>query len=352
MKIHLLSGFLGSGKTTAIRTAAGVLMRSGVKTGVITNDQGIRLVDGGFLHAAGIPGRQVMNGCFCCNYSDLDRQIESMTVIEQPEVIFAESVGSCTDIVATVLKPLCRYRPESATTLSVVCDGLLLKMLLLEAQTLFGPEVEYIYWKQIEEASLLLLNKTDLLATDEIRKLEIAIGRRFGPKRILPLLATSEKSVTAWLTELSQSEATPGLSPDVNYDLYAAGEAMMGWLDMDILVKSDRSDAGSVARELIATIGSRIRTWEYPVGHIKWLIDDREKISLTATDSRFHFPELPAATQVKLLLNARVQTLPAKLTDIVNGSMTSVAADTGAQISAASHSAFQPGYPRPEHRMA
>jgi len=44
MKIHLLSGFLGSGKTTAIQSACRILQERGIKAAVITNDQGIRLV--------------------------------------------------------------------------------------------------------------------------------------------------------------------------------------------------------------------------------------------------------------------------------------------------------------------
>ncbi|MDP4213786.1 MAG: GTP-binding protein, partial [Bacteroidota bacterium] len=155
MDIHLLSGFLGSGKTTAIQCASRLLIEKGIKTGVITNDQGIRLVDLDFFKHLGIPGRQVIGGCFCCNYQDLDDQIQSLTEAEQPDVIFAESVGSCTDIIATVLKPLRQYRPQSRITLSVFADALLLHMLLIEGITLFDESVQYIYNKQLEEAAIV-----------------------------------------------------------------------------------------------------------------------------------------------------------------------------------------------------
>src|SRR6185436_10141252 len=78
MKIHLLSGFLGSGKTTAIQMAAKRLIASGVKTGVITNDQGLKLVDGDLIQSLHIPGRQVVNGCFCCNYEQLEGAVDSL----------------------------------------------------------------------------------------------------------------------------------------------------------------------------------------------------------------------------------------------------------------------------------
>src|SRR4051812_6642060 len=112
MKIHLLSGFLGSGKTTAIQHACYHLLQEHNKVGVITNDQGIKLVDANFFESLSIPNRKVINGCFCCNYNELDGAIQSLIATNNPDVIFAESVGSCTDIVATVLKPLQRLRRD------------------------------------------------------------------------------------------------------------------------------------------------------------------------------------------------------------------------------------------------
>ncbi len=57
MKIHLVTGFLGSGKTTAMQHACLTLLQQGIKTGVITNDQGIKLVDGDFFKSLNIAGR-------------------------------------------------------------------------------------------------------------------------------------------------------------------------------------------------------------------------------------------------------------------------------------------------------
>ena len=128
MKIHLLSGFLGSGKTTAIQYACRALLQQHIKTGVITNDQGIKLVDGNFFDSIKIPNRKVVNGCFCCNYNDLEYNIRSLIETNETEIIFAESVGSCTDIVATVLKPLLRFRPDAHVTVSIFADVRLLTL--------------------------------------------------------------------------------------------------------------------------------------------------------------------------------------------------------------------------------
>ena len=52
MNLHLVGGFLGSGKTTAIISAARLLMASGKRVAIITNDQGKYLVDTAFFRAA------------------------------------------------------------------------------------------------------------------------------------------------------------------------------------------------------------------------------------------------------------------------------------------------------------
>src|SRR3954467_4033137 len=154
MKIHLLSGFLGSGKTTAIQHACYHLLQQHIRVGVITNDQGIKLVDGNFFQSLGIPNRQVVNGCFCCNYNNLDASVQSLIATNNPDVIFAESVGSCTDIVATVLKPLEHLRKKVQVSLSTFADVRLLQMVLLGNSQLFDENVRYIYNKQLEEAEI------------------------------------------------------------------------------------------------------------------------------------------------------------------------------------------------------
>jgi G3E family GTPase len=101
MKLHLVGGFLGSGKTTAIIQAARVLMQHGLRVGVVTNDQGKYLVDTAFFRLADIPAVEVSGGCFCCNYPNLDKSLDELVESARPDVIFAESVGSCADLVAT-----------------------------------------------------------------------------------------------------------------------------------------------------------------------------------------------------------------------------------------------------------
>ena len=110
--IVLIGGFLGAGKTTLILAAAQLLQRRGVPVAAVLNDQAADLVDTQFVQSQGIVTDQVAGGCFCCRFPDLLASIRELQATAAPDIILAEPVGSCTDLAATVLRPLQTYHPD------------------------------------------------------------------------------------------------------------------------------------------------------------------------------------------------------------------------------------------------
>src|ERR1700744_3519776 len=146
LKLFLVGGFLGSGKTTAIGQAVQYLLKDGRKVGVITNDQGVQQVDTRFIMGQRIPSGEVANGCFCCPYNELEKNLESLQQLEQTEFIFAESVGTCTDLAATVVNPLLSFNPgRYEIVLSIFADVRLLVKFLGGGRSVFYDTVEYIF---------------------------------------------------------------------------------------------------------------------------------------------------------------------------------------------------------------
>ena len=92
MQLILVGGFLGVGKTTAIAAALNYLQSRGQSVAVITNDQGSSLVDTAFLQQTTSNITQITNGCFCCNYNQLDAVLQEIGQVN-PDYIFAEAVG-------------------------------------------------------------------------------------------------------------------------------------------------------------------------------------------------------------------------------------------------------------------
>src|SRR5579862_5867515 len=102
----MIGGFLGAGKTTTMARLARHYMAQGQRVGLVTNDQAQDLVDTNSLRAQGFATEEVAGACFCCRFDDLVGKVGQLQTDERPDVILAEPVGSCTDLVATVVQPL------------------------------------------------------------------------------------------------------------------------------------------------------------------------------------------------------------------------------------------------------
>ncbi len=343
IKIHLLSGFLGSGKTTAIREACRLLAKENIPVAVITNDQGSHLVDGDLFTHLGIPSGQVMNGCFCCNYNDLDLAIRYLLNHNTPSVVFAESVGSCTDLIATVFKPMLQQHPEWRPTVSVFADARLLN----DDSAGFDETIKYIYNKQLEEAKVIVVSKVDLLATSS--PLKDKMRTRYPGKTILYQNSFNEEHIARWLYTLDATAFTQDLpSLDIDYDTYGAGEAKLAWLDQQLEIESPTQQAQHAALALIEGIAQIT----YPIGHLKFLLDGHTKISYTAaTDQPQETPSPQPAARATLLINARVQTTPDTLSKHISKAIEATEQQYTCDIRTLSKSCFQPGYPRPTHRI-
>src|SRR6266704_2134950 len=174
----MIGGFLGAGKTTAVARLATRLRDQGLRVGLITNDQGQQLVDTAMLAARGFAVEEIAGGCFCCRFNSLTDAARKLSVETRPDVFIAEPVGSCTDLVATVSYPLRRIYGDqfSIAPLSVLVDPIRARRVLgLENGGSFSEKVTYIYEKQLQEASLIIINKIDLLAPPLLAQLHDAL---------------------------------------------------------------------------------------------------------------------------------------------------------------------------------
>ncbi len=127
---------------------------------------------------------------------------------------------------------------------------------------------------------------------------------------------------------------------------------MLAWLDQEIEIKSETGEANQVAVNLVRDIYKRIVALEYPVGHLKFLLNGKEKISFSSGLAPEKDFRIVPAFSAFLLLNARVQTEPGMLSQVVEESIKQAEQKSGISIRTRSVSAFQPGYPTPTHRMA
>jgi Ni2+-binding GTPase involved in maturation of urease and hydrogenase len=357
LKLYLVGGFLGSGKTTAIQQASKQLHHDKKKVGVITNDQGTQQVDTLFIKGHNIPSEEVSGGCFCCNYNDLEKSISSLQDSERPDIIFAESVGSCTDLAATVINPLLSFNPDQyEIVLSVFTDIRLLVKFLQGSKDIFYDNVNYIYEKQLEEADIIVVNKIDLLTDEQLKLAKKIITATYKSKTIIYQNSLSVKDIQQWLTVCSGLESIllrP--TPEIDYDVYGAGEAELAWLDEEIGIVTEDNSAVAAGYALINNIYDKVTGQGYPIGHLKFLMDDGKEqwkrsfssIAAPSVDTGSH----PETDRIIILINARVQVTPALLQKMVADAIIETEFATGCKIIENKFSSFKPGYPKPTHRI-
>jgi G3E family GTPase len=358
-KLILTGGFLGSGKSTAIAIACKILSDKGIKTAIITNDQGDHLVDSRFIKNTGIPFTEVTGGCFCCNYNQLDSQISSLIKDVNPSLIFAEFVGSCTDLIATVLKPLLTFRTSDIENISfsTFVDAQLLLMHLQGNALPFSAETNFIWEKQLEESEILIVNKVDLLSEINFETLNLLIKDRYDSKQILFQNSLNNDSVSKWIELIDNSpKILEHKSIDIDYNIYGAGEANLAWLDEEIEIKSSSNSSVEFAYDFIEELSKKIVQKGLPIGHLKFHLNynnKSEKVSYTTIidKSKQKTNIFEKSGSVDLLINARIQTSPEVLRDILTVALNQLKSKEGLSINEKFLSYFQPGFPNPTHRM-
>ncbi len=243
-RLILAGGFLGAGKTTLLWNIAQKLMRKGLRVGLITNDQAPELVDSALLSMNDLQVAEVSGSCFCCNFNGFTDAIKKIRSEVAADIIIAEPVGSCTDLSATIIQPLKQYwnREVTVSPLSVLADPFRLNSVLEGKNGGLHPDAAYIYHKQLEESDIILINKTDLLSDEELGKLIRHTAEAYPSAKIYPVSALSGKGLDEWLQEVTTSKNSGKRLIDVDYDIYANGEAVLGWLNGTIILDYHRFD--------------------------------------------------------------------------------------------------------------
>ncbi len=339
----LVGGFLGAGKTTLILAAARELGRRGLRSAMVWNDQGKDLVDSRYAAQSGMRSGEVTGGCFCCRLSALIGAIGDLRA-HAPDVIFAEPVGSCTDLSATVLRPLLEYRDTyQISPLTVLVDPLRARG-MLEADA--DPDMRFLFDKQLQEADLVCFTKSDLYpeyaetATPHVRQLSAKTGQ----------------GVAAWLNEvLSGTISTGDHALVIDYSEYARAEAALAWLNVRAVFEPQGGlSPAMLLGPLIDRIDSALTAEHISIAHLKAIVTSPTGFLKAAICGNGREPmvegdlDASPAARLELLLNLRAVGDPSLVRKIVERELHPL--DYGASQCAID--CFSPAAPVPERRIA
>lgn len=355
-RVLIIGGFLGAGKTTAIWSAAKALSQAGHKVGIITNDQASELVDTRFLQTAGGKTAEVSGSCFCCNFPGFIDAISSMKE-SGIDIVLSEPVGSCTDLSATIVQPLKDQYSEqiSLGPLSVLADAARLNDILNEETSGLHPSAAYIIRKQMEETDLLVINKTDLYPEEEITELKQRAEEAFPLAEVICVSALLGTGIPEWMQALEHSEKCgTHLLTDIDYDVYAEGEAVLGWLNAAVQLHADQCNWRAFLQDLLDRLSRRFDERQQAVGHLKILISENKNLLVGNVVGDHSTLKIRGEAKggihdVEMTINARVQMPPADLEAAVREELErSAGVLDGYEIEVLK--CLQPGRPDPTYR--
>ncbi len=356
----LIGGFLGAGKSTTVARLARHYTDRGLKIGIVTNDQTTDLVDTHSLRNQGFDVGEVAGACFCCSFNELTRTVDKLSSEQLPNVIIAEPVGSCTDLVATVIRPL-----ESVyeTPLEIAPYGVILKpshglrILSGDASGGFSPKAEYIFRKQIEEADFVIINRIDELAADKVSQLVDLIQEQYPGRTVVRMSAKTGEGFDSYVQFIEQRGKFGTRVMDVDYDIYAEGEAELGWLNSQFRLSANTPLAlDAVLVDLVSKLQSLLAGEQAEIAHLKAIGMSDGNYAVANSVSSFTQPELSLpsgalVTQAEIVINARVATAPERLEELVRKQIESTAQQFGGQATIDTMQSFRPGRPVPTHRI-
>ncbi|MCA8987155.1 MAG: cobalamin biosynthesis protein P47K [Planctomycetaceae bacterium] len=357
----MVGGFLGAGKTTTLSRLAGIYQQAGLNVGIVTNDQAEDLVDTGILRNQGYEVSEVAGACFCCRFNDLTECMQNLGEAKRPDIILAEPVGSCTDLVATVIQPLKHLFNRDfsiAPYLVILKPSHGRKILAQQGRTGFSPKAEYILKKQLEEADGILINRCDELTSEEVEELKQLVSR-FCPET--PVIAVSAVEGTGFdeVAAFLEQQGDFGTKIlDIDYDVYAEGEAELGWLNCSTRALSDAPfDLDQLLLDLIDGIRDQLHAIGAEPAHLKAIglwegFFGVANVISSDSPTRLSLPCRQQVAHTDLVINARVACAPEQLEQIVRSVLQQQAEKRGLELSDLQLSSFRPGRPMPTHRYS
>ena len=197
IKVDVISGFLGAGKTTLIKKLFSHCFKN-EKVVLIENEFGEIGIDGAFLKDAGVSIKEINSGCICCslvgNFADAMKEIVQ-TYNPDRIIIEPSGVGKLSDIIKAVKGVDCDLHLNVVAT---VVDGGKVKM--------YARNFGEFYNDQVINANTIIMSKTD--KTDEKKVME--------GYEILRALNERATIVTTPVSQLNGEKILSALEEQVN----------------------------------------------------------------------------------------------------------------------------------------
>lgn len=212
-EVYILSGFLGTGKTTLLKQILQHEKDRNRTIAVMMNELGSVSIDSDAVDTD-VPLKELLGGCICCTIQDkLESQLQGLLFDHDLDAIYIETTGAAhpVEVLDAVLSPLFAEKLAIKGIITTV-DG----QQWLNRRNL-DPQVHQLLLEQVKHADLIIVNKSDLLNDAEQAKISMDIqGLNPHAKCIL---STYSKMPMRLLEGLAYTEKAKSAAANVQTDL-------------------------------------------------------------------------------------------------------------------------------------
>ena len=175
IKINVISGFLGAGKTTLIRKLLTGSLKN-EKVVLLENEYGEIGVDGAFMKDVGITVTELNAGCICCTLAgDFQGAIDQLIDTYHPTRILVEptGVGKLSEILSAIEKAKQRHPDMVVGGSATVVDA--------GKCRIYAKNFGEFFIDQVKSASTVIFSRTQLLSSDRVEK-SMALIKELHPE--------------------------------------------------------------------------------------------------------------------------------------------------------------------------
>jgi G3E family GTPase len=308
------------------------------------------------LNVGEMPG-----ACFCGNVDELIEMVDALAAAARPDVVLAEPVGSCLDMVGTVIRPLEQSygrRFEIAPFGVLVKPTHAAKILRGDENAGVSPQAAYIFRQQLAEADFAAINRCDQLSSAEIDELQRLLVAAHPQTPVLAMSAKTGVGFEAFVELLERRGEFGRRVAPVDYEAYSAGEAELGWLNATLLVAAAAPfDVDAFLMNLLRRIRDALRTVAAEVAHVKTIALGGGRHATANLISNAVEPETTRAMhceldRFQLVVNVRAACEPRTLQGIIEQAWRESAATVQAEVDVVHLQCFSPGRPMPRSPLA
>lgn len=336
-KYMITSGFLGAGKTTSMIAFAKVVNAKYGKAGILANDLGAEnIVDADYTATTDIITTQIGGNCICYQHENLVDKLNQLRS-QGADVLFSDIPGCGIGALDHVYLQLEEKEPGMFDLMPFTCilDPERMRMIMPENASINLPtEMRWLLDAQINEADLVVLNKTDLLSPGELKERLDFLAKEYPQVPVMAMSAKTGEGVEAVVDYLMSHKAS-AKHKDIGYgsEQFVAAETLLSWYNRRVFFAQldDRNiDYNAVFGDIFEGVREGLKRIGGNVPHLKMFAaaDDTDfyKASMIGIDYPLECNSVlkKKYAAISVIINARAAADSQQMADIVEDAVDAV----------------------------